>query len=130
MGRRGTAEGCSALELSQISGRPRRLYRRGVPGNRGADRHASQNRDCAGIRGDLTHGDFAQSRLPVRLKKTLQIRTPLRELTGSSDKSTSSAKSRCRGGAAPTRLSSARAGNVPDDGKSLGKTKALEKPKP
>src|SRR5438309_11257108 len=31
MGGRRATEGCAALELSQISGRPRWLYRRGIP---------------------------------------------------------------------------------------------------
>ena len=54
MGRRGAAEGCPALELSQISDRPRRLHRGGFSRDRRTDGYASQNRDCAGAFGLLT----------------------------------------------------------------------------
>jgi len=54
MGGRRAAEGCAALELSQIAGRPRRLYRRGLPGDRRTIGYARQNRHCAGACGLLT----------------------------------------------------------------------------
>ena len=54
MGRGGAAEGCSALELPQISDRPRRLYRGSLSLSRRADRYAGQDRHCAGAGGDLT----------------------------------------------------------------------------
>jgi glutathione peroxidase len=53
LGSRRATEGCAALELSQISGRPRRLYRRGLPGDRRTIGYARQNRHCAGARGLL-----------------------------------------------------------------------------
>ena len=54
MGRRRATEGCSALELSQVSDRPRRLHRRGIFRDRRTIRYAYQNRHCAGTRGLLT----------------------------------------------------------------------------
>ena len=80
----GATEGCAALELSQISGRPKWLHRRGVPSHRRTVRYANQNRHWAGARGDLTRG--------------------LPKLTQSAGKSCTGLKSRCRGGAAATRL--------------------------
>ena len=53
MGRGGAAEGRSALELPQISDRPRRLYRRRLPGVRRTDRYARQDRHRTGARGFL-----------------------------------------------------------------------------
>jgi glutathione peroxidase len=46
-------EGCSAVELSQVSDRPRRLHRRGIFRDRRTIRYAYQNRHCAGTRGLL-----------------------------------------------------------------------------
>ncbi len=48
MGRGGAAEGCSALELPQISDRPRRLHRGSISGDRRTVGYAGQNRHCAG----------------------------------------------------------------------------------
>ena len=48
MGSGGAAEGCSALELPQIPDRPRRLYRRSLPGIGRPLGYAGENRHCAG----------------------------------------------------------------------------------
>jgi glutathione peroxidase len=48
---RRATEGGAALELSQISDRSRRLYRRGIFRNRRTIGYAGQNRHCAGARG-------------------------------------------------------------------------------
>ena len=75
-----TAEGCSRLELSQVSGRPRRLYRRRVP---------------------------RRSSRPIRASKPPsrgRSRHPDAPINRSTDKSGTFDKSRCRGGAGPTRL--------------------------
>jgi hypothetical protein len=54
MGGGGAAEGCSALELPQIPDRPRRLYRRSIPGIRRTNGYAGEDRHCAGAGGFLT----------------------------------------------------------------------------
>ena len=94
MGRRGAAEGCSALELPQIPDRPRRLYRRSLP------RIASNRRIRASK--PPSRGRFAERAERSRNGNASKATSP--ELTGPADKSAGRNRSRCVGGAAPTRL--------------------------
>jgi Glutathione peroxidase len=49
MGGAGAGEGCSALELPQIPDRPRRLYRRRIPGVGRTRGYTGENRHRAGV---------------------------------------------------------------------------------
>jgi Glutathione peroxidase len=69
MGCGSAAEGCAALELSQISGRPRRLPCGGVPVRGRADRYKGQDRHRKGASRHLTELNLStdnSAALPVQ----------------------------------------------------------------
>src|ERR1700742_861222 len=59
MGGRSQTKGCAALELSQISDRPRRQHRRRIPGERRTDGYACENKHRSCARRSLTTAFFA-----------------------------------------------------------------------
>src|SRR5262245_33078776 len=78
MGGRGAAEGCSALELPQIPDRPRRLYRRRIPGIGRASGYAGENRG----RADAGPRRFRPKRVAIRVPEASRKEHRTSELTG------------------------------------------------